>query len=169
MSSVFFFLIVPHLYFSKVRLFVCYECFACQERWIALDVATYRLLWAEYGCQVLTKAFCKSSKYSQPLSHLSLPHFTVLGQGLSLNLKLIILARVADQWALRIHLPPFFPLPQDRLYLIFHMGARDLNLGLYAYEVSILSTEPSPRTDVRLDGSLFAWFCTKLNSRKKLA
>lgn len=40
------FLIVPHLYFSKSHLFVCYacECLACQECWIALNVATYRLL-----------------------------------------------------------------------------------------------------------------------------
>lgn len=102
-----------------------------------------------------------------PLSRLP-PHFTVLGQGLSLILKLIVLARVADQWAFRIHLSPFLPLPQVRLYLIFHMGARDLNLGLYACKVSIWSTEPSPRADVRLHRFLFAWFCTKLSSRKKL-
>lgn len=40
------FFIVPHLYFSKIRLFVCYayECFAYQECCIALNVATYRLL-----------------------------------------------------------------------------------------------------------------------------
>lgn len=49
------------------------------------------------------------------------------------------------------------------------MGAGDLNLGLYAYEGSVLSTESPPRPRVRPGGFPFVCFCKKLNSGKKLA